>query len=55
MKVALAFFGITRSLKYTYNSILLNIFNVFYKNKIDYDIFIHTYKLENYKNIRTKE
>ena len=41
MKVALCFFGITRSLKYTHNSIKEKIFDIFIKNKIDYDIFIY--------------
>lgn len=55
MKVALCFFGITRSLKYTHNSIKEKIFNIFIKNKIDYDIFMHTYELNTYRNIRTNE
>ena len=55
MKVALSFFGITRSLKYTIDSINENILNIFRINNIDYDIFIHTYKLNNYINVRTGE
>jgi hypothetical protein len=55
MKVALAFFGITRSLKYTIESIQSNILDVFKNNTIEYDIFMHTYSLTNYKNIRTNE
>ena len=55
MKIAIGFFGITRSLKYTINYIKENIFNIFKLNNIEYDIFIHTYFLTNYKNIRTKE
>jgi hypothetical protein len=55
MKIAIGFFGITRSLKYTIKSIEQNILNIFKNNNIDYDIFIHTYELSNYKNIRTEE
>ena len=55
MKIAIGFFGITRSLKYTIESIKNNIFNVLTMNNIQYDIFIHTYNLSNYKNIRTNE
>jgi len=55
MKIAIGFFGITRSLKYTIQSIELNVFNVLKENNIEYDIFLHTYKLSSYKNIRTRE
>jgi len=55
MKIGLAFFGITRSLKYTIKYIKLNILDILLRNDIDYDIFIHTYKLNTYKNIRTNE
>lgn len=55
MKIAIGFFGITRSLRNTINSIKENIFNVFEENNIEYDIFMHTYFLKNYKNERTME
>jgi hypothetical protein len=55
MKVALLFFGITRSLKYTIYSIQTNILNVFNKSNIQYDIYLHTLSLYNYTNVRTKE
>jgi len=55
MKIALLFFGITRSLKYTIKSIRENILDVFDNNQIEYDIFMHTYSLTSYKNNRTKE
>lgn len=55
MKIAIGFFGITRSLKYTIKSIEKNILNVFRVNNIDYDIFLHTYNLSNYTNVRTQE
>ena len=54
-KVAIGFYGITRSLKYTIDSIKTNIFDVFTKNNIDYDVFLHTYFLNNYSNKRAKE
>ena len=55
IKIALLFFGITRSLKYTIGSIKTNIFNVFEENDVIYDIFMHTYSLDNYVNTRTGE
>jgi hypothetical protein len=55
MRVCLAFFGITRSLKYTIDSINKNIFDIFINNNIEYDVFVHTYKLQNYTNVRTRE
>ena len=54
-KVAVGFFGITRSLNYTIDSIEKNIFNVLKENNFDYDIFIHTYNLNEYKNVRANE
>jgi len=55
MKVALAFFGITRSLKYTIDSIHKSFFDVFKRKNIEYDIFLHTYNITNYCNVRTGE
>ena len=55
MKIALCFFGITRSLKYTIKSINERIINILNKNNVEYDIFLHTYYLKNYNNIRTRE
>ena len=62
-KVAILFFGLTRSLKDVYSSLKTNIFDVLTENNIEYDIFIHTYvlptpytnpyintKIENYDN-----
>tara|TARA_B110000971_G_C19848051_1_gene425746 strand:+ start:169 stop:510 length:342 start_codon:yes stop_codon:yes gene_type:complete len=54
-KIAIGFYGITRSLKYTVNSINENIFDILKINNIEYDIFIHTYHLDNYANVRTNE
>jgi hypothetical protein len=55
MKVAVGFFGITRSLKHTIASIRENIFDQLQQNNIEYDIYIHTYHLTNYRNTRTCE
>ena len=54
-KVALLFWGLTRSLKHTYPSIYKNILHVLEDNGIMCDIFIHTYHVEKYNNIRAGE
>ena len=41
--VALAFFGLTRSLKYTLESIERNIFDVLTDSGHTFDILLHTY------------
>jgi len=52
-KVALIFWGLTRGLKYTKNSINENIINVLIQNGYDYEIFLHTYFFKGtYSNIR---
>jgi len=56
MKVALAFWGITRSLSQTIDSIRTNIFTVLRANGIEYTIFLHTYVVPSpFSNVRTKE
>ena len=50
-KVAILFFGLTRSLHKTIDSFKKNLFTPLIENSIDYDIFIHTYKIDGpYKN-----
>jgi hypothetical protein len=44
-KVAILFFGLTRTLGKTINSIKNNLFTPLDENLIHYDIFIHTYKI----------
>jgi hypothetical protein len=46
-KIAILFFGLTRSLKNVYPSLKTNIFDVLDDNNIEYDIFMHTYVLPN--------
>ena len=56
MKIAILFWGLTRSLKYTIKSIKINVFNVLRENNIDFDIYLHTYKVEKpFSNKRTGE
>jgi hypothetical protein len=55
-KVAILFYGLTRTLEKTIDSIKKNIFEPLSENSIDYDIFIHTYKIYGrYYNIYTHE
>ena len=56
MKVALCFWGITRSLKYTIHSINKYILQILKKHNIEYKIFLHTFKFDTeYKNPRANE
>lgn len=51
MKVAICYWGMTRSTKLVYNSHIDNLFNILNKNNIYYDTFIHSWKTEDNKNI----
>jgi hypothetical protein len=56
MKVAILVYGINRSINKTYDSIKTNIFDPLLANSIEYDIFVHTYKLDTpYSNKRNEE
>ena len=56
MKVALCFWGLTRSLKYTIDSINKYILQVFKDKNIEYKIFLHTFHFDsNYHNPRALE
>ncbi len=44
-KVAIIFYGLTRTLEKTIYSLNKNLFKPLNDNSIDYDIFIHTYKI----------
>lgn len=55
-KIAFCFFGLTRSLKYVLSSIKKYLFEPLEKEKIKYEIFLHTYKIKGaYNNPRAKE
>lgn len=55
-KVAVLFFGLTRSLRKIRKNLQSKIFNELTRNGYDYDIFIHTYHLDNpYINPWSKE
>lgn len=56
MKIALCFWGLTRSLKHTIYSIKKYILNILKNNNIEYKIFIHTYNFDSkYINPRAHE
>ena len=55
MRIAICFFGLIRSLKFTHESINENLLKILTQNGIDYDIFIHTYDLKVLNNKRSKE
>ena len=56
MKVALCFWGITRSLKYTIESIKKHILEPLENDNIEYVIFVHTFKFNSpYINPRAQE
>ena len=56
MKVALCFWGLTRSLKYTIYSIKKYILNVLKIHNIEYKIFLHTFVFNSsYYNPRAEE
>jgi hypothetical protein len=56
MKIALGFWGLTRSLKFTIESIKANIFDVLHTNDISFTTFVHTYEFKSaYVNKRANE
>lgn len=55
MHIAICFFGLTRSLKLTIESIENNIFKVLSSNNIQFTKFIHTYNLNELTNHRSRE
>lgn len=50
-KIAICYWGMTRSTKYVFNSHLKNLFNELKNSLIDYTVFMHTWKVENDQNI----
>lgn len=55
LKAALCFFGITRSLKYVYFSILLNVVQPLLHQNVRVHRYMHTYNLTKLSNKRSKE
>jgi hypothetical protein len=53
--IAICFYGLTRSLKYTIDSINTNIFEFLKSKKINYDVYLHTYNLNSLTNPRSDE
>lgn len=54
-RVALAFYGLTRSLSYTIDSIRSNIMRPLTEAGYTYDVYLHTYDLQNLANERSGE
>jgi hypothetical protein len=54
-KICVCFYGLTRSLKYTINSIRENILKVLISNNYYFDIYLHTYDLKYINNNRSNE
>ena len=55
-KIAILMFGLTRSLSKTVKSFKKHIYKPLQDNSIEYDIFIHTYRIHgSYKNMWSKE
>ncbi len=50
-KIAICYWGMTRSTKYVYESHFNFLFDVLKNNSIDYKVFMHTWKVENDQNI----
>jgi hypothetical protein len=46
-KIAICYWGMTRSTKFVYNSHMKNLYNVLKNNNIEYKIFMHTWEIEN--------
>lgn len=54
-RVAVCFFGLTRSLDYTLDSIKKNILSPLEQSNIEYDIILHSYNLKSIKSKRSGE
>jgi hypothetical protein len=54
-RVALAFYGLTRSLQYTVDSIKENVMDKLTAAGYKYDVYLHTYDLNNIENLRSGE
>lgn len=54
-RVAIAFYGLTRSLKYTIQSIRENVFEKLTEGGFEYHVYLHTYSLEKTERTRSGE
>lgn len=54
-RVAICFFGLTRSLQYTKHNLHSHIFDVLKQHEIAYDVYVHTYNITQLTNPRSKE
>lgn len=54
-RVAIAFYGLTRSLKYTIQSIRENIFEKLTEVGFEYHVYVHTYSLDRIESTRSGE
>jgi hypothetical protein len=54
-RVAICFFGLTRSLQYTRYNLYAHILDLLKQHEISYDIYVHTYDLVTVSNARSKE
>ena len=50
-KIAICYWGMTRSTKYVYTTHFSELFNELKSNNIEYEIFMHTWRVENDQNI----
>ena len=55
MPIAICFFGLTRSLKWTHQSIQNNILNILQKRGMKYHIYLHTFNLKELTCRRSQE
>ena len=53
MRIAICYFGMTRSTRFVYQSHIDNIFNVIIENNSTYDVYLHTWRT-NYNNVWDK-
>lgn len=52
-KVAICYFGLTRSVTKVYQSHHKNIFHILEENSVDYDIYMHTWSLKGKQRVNT--
>lgn len=55
VKVCVGFYGLTRSLKYTFPNLQKTIFQPLKNAGIEYDVALHTYNMKKLTNLRSKE